>query len=105
MRWVVALAAVMALPWATLANPPAQRQQELNHLLRHDCGSCHGITLQGGLGPPLTPASLSRRTPEQLARIIRDGLPGTPMPPWGALLNAADVDWLARKILRGDTDE
>jgi mono/diheme cytochrome c family protein len=28
------------------------RQAELLHLLKHDCGSCHGMTRKGGLGPP-----------------------------------------------------
>ena len=37
-----------------LADPPAPtRQAELTHLVRNDCGACHGRTLQGGLGPPL----------------------------------------------------
>ncbi len=36
-----------------------QRQQELLHLLKHDCGSCHGMTLKGGLGPDLTTKRLN----------------------------------------------
>ncbi len=37
--------------------PEAQRARELIHIVRQDCGSCHGLTLAGGLG------ALSRPTP------------------------------------------
>jgi len=33
----------------------AERQTELLYLLKQDCGSCHGMTLQGGLGSSLLP--------------------------------------------------
>ena len=36
--------------------PEAERARELIHIVRQDCGSCHGLTLAGGLGPALTPA-------------------------------------------------
>src|SRR4030042_188664 len=41
------------LPMVVLADVPAARQQALRHLLAQDCGSCHGLTLQGGPGPAL----------------------------------------------------
>ena len=51
-------------------------------LLKHDCGSCHGLTMKGGLGPPLLPDTLAGKDEEALAAIILDGVPGKPMPPW-----------------------
>lgn len=30
-----------------------EREKELETLLYQDCGSCHGMTLKGGLGPAL----------------------------------------------------
>lgn len=78
---------------------PLARQQALEHLLLQDCGSCHGMTLRGGLGPALLPDQLRVKDPEALARIIRDGLPGTAMPPWGPLLSSADIEWLASRLL------
>ena len=56
MRWrraVEALAGLLLTTGAAVAQdgPSAARQDELLHLLRQDCGSCHGLTLRGGLGP------------------------------------------------------
>ena len=52
-----ALLCALALP-ALAASPvlPEARQAELIHRLKHDCGSCHGMTMKGGLGPPCCPA-------------------------------------------------
>lgn len=81
--------------------PGAARQQELLHLLRHDCGSCHGMTLQGGLGPALTPARLAGRSPQALQQTILQGRAGTPMPPWQGLLTPQEVAWLVLGLQRG----
>ena len=94
----------IALP-AAAAEPPARRQAELLHMLRHDCGACHGLRLGGGLGPPLTAAALARYAPQALERTILDGRPGTPMPPWRALLSPADVRWMLRAIRSGKAGE
>lgn len=77
------------------------RRAELEHLLRHDCGSCHGLRLEGGLGPALTPERMRKRSPEYLRDAIREGIPGTAMPPWGPLLSEADIAYLA-EALRGE---
>ena len=80
---------------AAAAEVPPERQGELRHMLTHDCGSCHGLRLTGGLGPPLTKASLVHKDTTALAAIIRHGLPGTPMPPWKAMLSDEEARWLA----------
>ncbi len=77
------------------------RQGELIHLLKQDCGSCHGLTLAGGLGPPLLPADLSGKPPEWLRDVILDGIPNTAMPPWRPILNEDEVAWLVKRMLRG----
>lgn len=76
----------------------AVRQQELKGLLYQDCGSCHGMQLTGGLGPALTAEALQGKSAEFLVATIRDGRPGTPMPPWKALLSDADIAWLANYL-------
>lgn len=81
------------------------RGDDLIHLVKHDCGSCHGISLRGGLAPPLTPAALAGRTPEALAKVIWEGRPGTAMPPWQGLLSKHDVDWIAKRLLAGLEDD
>ena len=97
------LAVLLALvPLAVVAaEPPAPRQAELLHRLRQDCGSCHGLTLKGGLGPPLLPASLDGQELESLAQIIRKGVPGTPMPPWAFEIGSDEALWLARQLKEG----
>ena len=92
-RLVLLLALLPAAAWG--AEPPPARQAELVHLLRQDCGSCHGLTRKGGLGRPLTPEALAHADREGLALIILDGVPGTAMPPWRPLLTEAEALWIA----------
>ncbi|HBO78358.1 MAG TPA: cytochrome C55X NirC, partial [Cupriavidus sp.] len=62
--------------------PAPARQAELFRLLRDDCGACHGMTLQGGLGSPLTAAALADKPRDGLVATVLQGRPGTAMPPW-----------------------
>ena len=80
------------------------RRAELVQLLRHDCGSCHGLTLKGGLGPPLTSSALAGKPPEWLRATILDGRPGTPMPPWRPFLTEQEAGWLVDSLIRGSFD-
>ena len=100
-----ALTFLPALPRSTIAESRQgftdTPRKELLRLLRHDCGSCHGLTLKGGLGKPLLPGNLSGRDAKVLAQIILDGVPGTPMPPWRGILTERDALWIARKLKEG----
>ena len=93
------LLACPALPAA--AEPSAARQKELIHLVRQDCGSCHGMTLQGGLGPALLPATLADKPAESLVATIIGGRPGTPMPPWHRFLAEDEAQWIVAKLMTG----
>jgi len=77
------------------------RKAELVHLLKNDCGSCHGMTLKGSLGPSLLPEALSGKPSESLRSIILDGVPGTPMPPWRGLLTEDEAGWLVAILQHG----
>ncbi|MCD0501394.1 c-type cytochrome [Bordetella petrii] len=83
------------------ADPTPRRQAQLDHLLRQDCGSCHGLRMTGGLGPPLTRQALATRPRELLISTIALGRPGTAMPGWEALLSPQDIAWLADRLLQG----
>ncbi|AMD00773.1 MULTISPECIES: c-type cytochrome [Halomonas] len=72
-----------------------QRQAELETLLYQDCGSCHGMTLRGGLGPALPRDRMEGFTVEALAHIILHGIPGSAMPGWKALISEEDARWIA----------
>lgn len=99
---------LLALLMAGLAQAqsvPAPRQQELVRMVRQDCGSCHGMLLTGGLGPPLTSAALADKPTEALAAVIYHGRPGTPMPPWRAMLTAQESQWIAERLHAGFPQE
>lgn len=104
-----ALAALLA--WAADAevarnpDPPApERQRSLMYLLKQDCGSCHGMTMKGGLGAPLLPATLADKADDVLVGIILDGMPGTPMPPWRSLLTESEAAWMVKRLKKGLTE-
>lgn len=78
-----------------------QRQQELLDLLRNDCGACHGLTMKGGLGLPLTPTALQEKDERGLVLTILDGRPGTAMPPWRRFLTDAEAQWMVQQLLHG----
>lgn len=92
-------AVVMTSPFAEPAM--SAHEQQLEHLLKHDCGSCHGMTMKGGLGPPLLPTSLKERNEEDIVLIILHGSPAKAMPPWAALLTESDAHWIARRLKQG----
>lgn len=85
--------------------PDGARQRILVHMVRQDCGSCHGMKLTGGLGPPLTTEAMSALPLESVAATIFHGRPGTPMPPWSAMLNEAEARWIASHLQQGFPEE
>jgi cytochrome c55X len=109
-KLTAALAAIVvfALADARATEVPAPapaRSMELLHLLRHDCGSCHGLSLAGGLGPPLLAADLRDKPAENLRHVILNGRPGSAMPGWSAFLNESEAAWLVEILLKGLADE
>ncbi|MGD8795511.1 MAG: cytochrome c [Thiohalophilus sp.] len=78
-----------------------QRAAELRHLVKQDCGSCHGLTLKGGLGPALTPEALGNKPKEDMLATVLHGRPGTPMPPWSSLLSRDEANWIVDLLYRG----
>lgn len=95
MRSVLALV-VLTLPCAAEVAP--ERAKALEHMVIQDCGSCHGLTLKGGLGRALTADALAPADAEGLALIILDGVPGTAMPPWRPLLTEEEAMWIAHYL-------
>ena len=83
------------------AEPTAERQATLRHLLKNDCGACHGLTLQGGMGPALLPGSLEGKPDEFLVATILEGRKGTPMPPWQPFMNHDEALWLVGVLRKG----
>lgn len=90
---------------AQTADPAPERMRELVRMVRQDCGSCHGLTLKGGLGPPLLPETLRDKPVESLRYTVFLGRPGTPMPPWNAFMSETEADWIVRQLIQGFPEE
>ncbi len=71
----------------------------LKRLVHQDCGSCHGLSLKGGLGPDLRSETLEHYDAEILTGVILDGIPDTAMPPWRPLISEEEAEWIARYLL------
>lgn len=101
---VAVLACFTALP--TVASQAQtvsdERKKELTHIVKQDCGSCHGMTLKGGLGTPLLPDDLKGKHVDFLTHTIMHGRPTTAMPPWNALLTQSEARWIALQLKRGN---
>lgn len=95
----VAIAGLMAL--LSAGSSLAEDSRRLEHVVKQDCGSCHGLTMKGGLGKPLTPEALAGVDQQTIASIILDGVPGTAMPPWRPLLAESEALWIANYLKRG----
>ncbi|MBN9672697.1 c-type cytochrome [Roseibium aggregatum] len=92
------LSAITSLALAAEDSSP----DALISLVHQDCGSCHGMTLKGGLGPDIRPGALAHYDIETLSTVVLDGIPETAMPPWRPLLSEADAKRIAEYLLRGD---
>lgn len=79
----------------------AERRVELISMVRQDCGSCHGMTLKGGLGPSLLPEALKDKPADYLKSIILHGRPDTAMPPWQRFLSEAEAEWIVSNLQKG----
>lgn len=91
----------LALAAPQVSAPPPERAAVIRHLVRQDCGSCHGLTLKGGLGSPLTAEALAGRPDEALLATILNGRPGTAMPPWRPFLTEEEAKWVIQWLKDG----
>ena len=98
MKWI--LFALVFSGSAMAKETSEQRQQELLNMLKHDCGSCYGLTLKGGPGPSLLAEALINKTDAFLVQTIREGRKETAMPPWKTFMTEQETFWLVQKILR-----
>ncbi|MEW5892966.1 MAG: cytochrome c [Pseudomonadota bacterium] len=86
---------------ATGPQPSPERQKELVHFVRQECGFCHGLKLTGGLGTPLTPDALRDKDFDGLVGTILTGRPGTAMPGWQPYLTESEARWIVRNLQKG----
>lgn len=88
---------------ALVANPEltVSRRVGLIRLVRQDCGSCHGMSLKGGLGPALTADRMQAFPRESLVAVILHGRPNTAMPGWKPILSEQEAVWIADQLQKG----
>ncbi len=99
-RLILAVASIL-LTSSALAELNEERKQEIATIVQQDCGSCHGLTLKGGLGPDLNPERLRLFPDNFLTITIQHGRPGTPMPPWGPLFTPDEINHIAEQLRTG----
>lgn len=93
---------LLGSPAIVIADQPSQqRQQELMHLLKQDCGSCHGMTLKGGLGPALTVDAIADQSVADLVYTITYGREALAMPSWKNILTNDEILWLSEQLKSG----
>jgi len=77
------------------------REKQLIHMVKQDCGSCHGMTLKGGLGPTLLPQAMNKLPLQVIKNTILLGRPGTAMPPWQSILTEQEALWISQQLQQG----
>ncbi len=97
--WLTYIPATLADTAAPSMN--AARQKELILLVRNDCGSCHGLSLKGGLGTPLTPDAVAGKDDLSLRETILRGRTGTAMPGWSNFMNESEAQWIVEQLKTG----
>lgn len=95
----------MPVPVAAASDIAAPDAKRLVRLVRQDCGSCHGLTLKGGLGTPLLPSVLAGKPADSLVATILHGRPGTAMPPWRGLITEQEAQWIVERLQAGFPQE
>lgn len=95
---------IASLPLTAQSEPAPARQSELLHMVRQDCGSCHGLRMEGGLGLPLTPRDLKGKDRDSLTATILQGRYGTTMPPWNPFVTEAEAGWIVDMLIKGLPD-
>jgi aldose sugar dehydrogenase len=82
-------AATYAVP---LLQSPAVPAANVSSIYGSLCANCHGPTLHGGQGPSLVDAEWKHGdTDADIARVIREGVPGTPMLPFRTALSDLQI--------------
>ncbi|QUS58542.1 c-type cytochrome [Pseudovibrio brasiliensis] len=101
---LLALPLLTGVPVGALADEEALKiidRDKLTDFVQQDCGSCHGLTLEGGLGGPILPENLEHMDADVIQEVILGGLPGTAMPPWRGFLTETEAAFIAEGLKTG----
>jgi cytochrome c oxidase cbb3-type subunit III len=57
-----------------------------------NCGACHGASMEGGIGPALNDGNwVHGSSPQEIMRVVSEGVPAKGMPGWGPILGPERV--------------
>lgn len=99
---IITFFSVLNQSYATENSLTKARQEQLTHIVKQDCGSCHGMTLKGGLGPALLVENMQDKPVLFIQNTILYGRAGTAMPPWKSLLTEQEALWIAEQLKQGN---
>lgn len=70
-----------------------------------NCAACHGANLEGGIGVALNDGEwVHGGTPEEVLRVVTEGVPAKGMPAWGAILGQERVRQVTAYVLSQQQD-
>ncbi len=107
---MLVILACFSIPLSAFTNEQGQvlteqRKTDLTHMVKQDCGSCHGMTLKGGLGPALLVENLQNKPHLFITNTILHGRPGTAMPPWKTILTVKEAEWISKQLIEGNFND
>lgn len=73
--------------------------EKVEQLYQTHCAECHHRQRLGWIGPALIPEDLTRRKPEEIVKVIAQGLPATQMPAFSGKITPEDIQALASLVL------
>lgn len=103
--FIISFLAAQTVLADTAVKIDSARQNELLYFIKHDCGSCHGMTLKGGLGPALLPETLAAQPKSFIISTILEGRKNTAMPPWKSMLSKKDAAWITEQLQNGSMQQ
>ena len=72
---------------------PIVQGKQVQEYYLDSCSGCHSPDRRGATGPALLPGRLTEKE-DYYHQVIKDGKPGTIMPPWGGQLSDEEIDSL-----------
>ncbi|HEX7982566.1 MAG TPA: PQQ-dependent sugar dehydrogenase [Duganella sp.] len=103
MKQIALPAAAISLAFTSFAAQAAAPSVTAENLYQANCASCHGVKMEGGIGPTLGKHTWLHGEPTKanLIKVISKGVPDKNMPAWSPALTAPQIALLASYIAAG----
>ena len=103
MKHLAPRALAITMAFASYAAHAAAPSVAAEKLYQANCASCHGVKMEGGIGPTLGKHTWLHGEPTKanLIKVISKGVPEKNMPAWSPALSAPQIALLADYIAAG----